>query len=246
VITPEMRAEYESQGYCVMPGVFSGDEMETLRKSFISLEQRARTVTTSAEIEGSVFFVEADRIDRVCWCGACEPALLQAGRDPRILSIVRSLFETETCDHLINQAHFKLPGDGVNFPWHQDSQHRRYGTDLWTDVNGSGSFVQIVLAIDSATVENGCLHVFPGSQKQGHLDLYANSLDSLGFDESDAVAVELDVGDIVFFGPYLIHGSLENHSTQPRRALINGYSYPGANKREYPGVAAGAGSSLQL
>jgi hypothetical protein len=44
---------------------------------------------------------------------------------------------------------------------------------------------------------------------------------------------------VLFFGPYAIHGSTPNESAVPRRVLINGYAYPGANGRVYPGEGSG-------
>ena len=46
-------------------------------------------------------------------------------------------------------------------------------------------------------------------------------------------------GSVLLFGPYAVHGSLPNTSPRPRRTFINGYAYPGANARVYPGAGAG-------
>ena len=43
----------------------------------------------------------------------------------------------------------------------------------------------------------------------------------------------------VVFGPYTFHASDPNVSEGPRRALINGYACPGANRRIYPGRGSG-------
>jgi hypothetical protein len=62
-------------------------------------------------------------------------------------------------DQIINQAHFKMPGDGVAFEWHQDSQNRRYGTELWTDGGAPhGAYIQTLTAVDEVTAYNaiGC------------------------------------------------------------------------------------------
>jgi hypothetical protein len=44
---------------------------------------------------------------------------------------------------------------------------------------------------------------------------------------------------VLFFGPYAVHGSTSNESKYSRRVLINGYAYPGANGRVYPGEGSG-------
>ena len=45
--------------------------------------------------------------------------------------------------------------------------------------------------------------------------------------------------DVVMFGPYTVHCSQPNVSEHPRRVFINGFAYPGANTRLYPGRGAG-------
>ena len=103
------------------------------------------------------------RIHRVVWCGAAEPILSRYGMDRRLLEMAGQLLGSSEMNQLINQAHFKLPGDGVEFPWHQDSTHRRFGGDGWQDLNGRGSYVQTVTAIDTVTHDNGPLEFIPGS-----------------------------------------------------------------------------------
>ena len=59
------------------------------------------------------------------------------------------------------------------------------------------------------------------------------------FQEAEAVTIQARAGDTLFFGPYTAHASFENTSTTYRRVFINGYAYPGANARIYPGDGAG-------
>ncbi len=109
--------------------------------------------------------------------------------------------------------------------WHQDEDfiptRDRTLTGAW-------------IAMDRATVENGCLWVLPGSHKPGILwemdDTYDARFDctkeSKGFPyrDEDAVPVEVEPGAIVFFNGYLLHRSLPNTAeTGYRRALVNHY-----------------------
>ena len=149
------------------------------------------------------------RIQEILWCGAAEPVLSELGSDPRLIAIAAQVLGSDTVEQLINQAHFKFPGDGVRFAWHQDSVHRRYGTPFWRDVNGRGSFVEIATAVDRMTEENGPLGFIEGTGSAGH-----------------------------------IHGSEPNRGVHPRRLFLNGFAYPGANKRVYPGDGAGQRLSI--
>jgi len=180
------------------------------------------------------------RIDRIVWCGAAEPSLLESGRDPRLLHLAAQLLGAKGMQQLINQVHFKLPGDGVEFPWHQDSSHRRYGTPDWSDVNGRGSYVQVVTAVDDCGLDNGPLLFVAGSSRHGHIAVEPGAPLPAHYVESDRIqAVTMPAGSVVLFGPYTIHGSTPNLSNRSRRLFINGFAALGANRRVYPGEGSG-------
>jgi phytanoyl-CoA hydroxylase len=89
--------------------------------------------------------------------------------------------------------------------WHQDEAHiptrDRSLTAVW-------------IALDDATIENGCLCVIPGSHHSGVLHPVREQNDprfdctqeayGFGYREEDAVPVELPAGALVFDG-YLLH-----------------------------------------
>jgi len=91
------------------------------------------------------------------------------------------------------------------------------------------------IALDDATVNNGCLWIIPGSHKAGVLWPQAQQSDarfdcaeeSTGFPytEADAVPVEVKAGSIVFFNGYLLHRSMPNRAPDGtfRRVLVNHY-----------------------
>ncbi|HYP45904.1 MAG TPA: phytanoyl-CoA dioxygenase family protein [Propionibacteriaceae bacterium] len=96
------------------------------------------------------------------------------------------------------------------------------------------SLTAVWIALDDATVENGCLWVLPGSHRRGVL-YPARDQDDPRFDcsieaydfpyaDRDAVAVEIPAGTAVVFNGYLLHRSLENSGRHGyRRALANHY-----------------------
>lgn len=109
--------------------------------------------------------------------------------------------------------------------WHQDEDfiptRDRSLTGAW-------------MALDDATVENGCLWVIPGSHKYGLLwpmevqndPRFDCSAESGGFPfkNEDAIPVEVPAGSVVFFNGYLLHRSLPNYTKDKfRRALVNHY-----------------------
>jgi len=242
-------ADFFERGYVVLEDLFGADEIAEIRKAFDRLEARARSFGETTSHRGSRFVVEkvagADgrpfvRIHRVVWCSGAEPVLGRYGRDPRLVRPAAQLLGSSTVVQLVNQAHFKLPGDGVAFDWHQDSSHRRYGSAEWTDLNGRGSYVQTALALDEVTEDNGPLVFIEGSPRHGHIvPGPGGKLPDRFLERARARAVLLRPGSAVFFGPFTIHGSEPNRSDRPRRMFINGFAYPGANRRIYPGCGTG-------
>lgn len=88
------------------------------------------------------------------------------------------------------------------------------------------------IAIDDATIENGCLRVLPGSHRSGYLypmkphgqtDEFDGADSSHGFSEDGEMPVEVRAGSVVFFNGYLLHRSKKNRGSNYRRALVNHY-----------------------
>ncbi|RIK44756.1 MAG: phytanoyl-CoA dioxygenase [Chloroflexi bacterium] len=98
--------------------------------------------------------------------------------------------------------------------WHQDR---------WTDLDRDPQ-ITIWIALDPATVANGCVQIIPGS----HHTLL-NPEDPSGFlrrDQADAllaqnqpVFLELEAGEAVLLHNWLLHASEVNHTDIPRRAF---------------------------
>ena len=239
--TVDWLERYHRDGFAVIHGLLQAHELEQMSGGFERLVERARSLDGSTEVEGSRFVVRAEpfRLSRVVWCGGAEPAL-RLGDHPAFLRIARAVLERPDVVQLIQQAHFKLPGDGVDYRWHQDASNRRYGSDLWTDVDGRGSFVQIAVAVDAMTPHNGPLRVVPGTHRLGYVaDPTSGDLPAGLFDASAAHTVTLEPGDAAVFGPFLVHGSGPNDSAKARRLFLQGYAAPGANRRVYPGCGLG-------
>lgn len=242
---------YFEIGWIMRRALFRADEVARMRACFEELEEIAAELTETGLHRGSYFVLGEKNgrqvLRRIVWAGGCRPYLLAIGSDARLTVPCAQLLRSDAMDHLLNQAHFKRPRDGVVFDWHQDIQHRDKGEGTWTDVNGSGSFVQTLIVLDEMTPDSGPLLFIPGSAKWGRVD-FGNSGDDYAsrvtkrppqFREEDAVMITAEPGDTLLFGPYTVHASFENLSNHYRRVLINGYASPGANRRVYPGDGAG-------
>jgi phytanoyl-CoA hydroxylase len=96
------------------------------------------------------------------------------------------------------------------------------------------SLTAVWIALDDATIENGCLWVLPGSHRRGVI-YPAREQDDPRFDctteafdfpytDDQSVPVEIPAGTAVIFNGYLLHRSLENSGAHGyRRALANHY-----------------------
>jgi ectoine hydroxylase-related dioxygenase (phytanoyl-CoA dioxygenase family) len=255
MLTPEELSLFHEQGFFLSEPLFSDAEITDLKLACDTLTEIAQGLEGTVIYENSQFVVspreqgseQRTRIHRVVWCGGAQPQLLRLGQTHPLISRVTQLLGSKSLVHIINQIHFKYPGDEVQFPFHQDSRHRGYGTNNWIDVTGTGSYIQTLCAIDEVTEDNGPLLIVPHSHKQGHLDLkYSNYFEEEleDFDVSAAISVPMQPGQVLFWGPYLIHGSRENKSKSSRRVFINGFAYPGANHKDYPGCGKGVTLTL--
>jgi phytanoyl-CoA hydroxylase len=96
------------------------------------------------------------------------------------------------------------------------------------------SLTAVWIALDDATVENGCLWVLPGSHRRGVLYPTHPQTDprfdctveayEFPYRDDEAVPVEIPAGTALIFNGYLLHRSLENSGRHGyRRALANHY-----------------------
>ncbi len=118
----------------------------------------------------------------------------------------------------------KAPGKAGQ-AWHQD--------EFYIPTRDR-SLVGAWIAVDDATVENGCLWIIPGSHRPGYLrprvpshsPEYADvdTIDVSGFPGEQVVPVEVKSGAVVFFNGYTLHSSLRNKTADNfRTALVNHY-----------------------
>jgi ectoine hydroxylase-related dioxygenase (phytanoyl-CoA dioxygenase family) len=80
-------------------------------------------------------------------------------------------------------------------------------------------------AVGRSYIENGCIWIIPGSHKWGLLKHVKNELstDAVVDDETGAIPVELEPGQIVIFNSLLLHKSGPNVSKDYRYAYVPQY-----------------------
>ncbi len=142
---------------------------------------------------------------------------------PRVKGVVQTLLGEEAI--LFGEmALSKPPFIGSEKPWHQDNAYFVYAPLT--------SVVTAWVALDDATVENGCMYTLPGGHRVGALK-HVHGIDcqiAAGrLDLSQSVPVELRAGGAMFFSGMLPHQTPPNRGPLRRRALQ--FQYRGVHTR---------------
>lgn len=113
-----------------------------------------------------------------------------------------------------DKINYKLPG-GNGFGAHLDAPaYDHIGKIEHTTAN---------LAVDPATIANGCVEVVPGSH-QMNVQLAEGGRIASAWEASQAwIAVELDPGDLLMFGSHLAHRSAPNKTSKARSSVYATY-----------------------
>ena len=156
------------------------------------------------------------------------PVLRDWALDPRLVQPMVDVIDDDHPELFTEKLNLKRPSVGGPNPPHQDYPY-------WVDSAAVAEDVATAMVfLDDANIANGCLRVAPGSHTDGTWttrtdgDVFlANEIDMSAYDDVELVPLEVAAGSVVFFGPFLVHQSLPNHSDAERRALLFSYQPPG-------------------
>ncbi len=218
-----MIAEYERDGYLIIPALLGGDELTRARVESVAVCRGERGavagVIPAADDEDDAVVLR--RYLCVHFPHKISPVLRDLAFLPSgvLTSIIGPNVKLMQSMLFIKSA--SKPGQA----WHQDEAHiptrDRSLTAVW-------------IALDDATVRNGCLWVIPGSHRRGVLYPERDQDDprfdctreahGYAYRQEDAIPVELPAGAALVFNGYLLHRSLPNTAPSgSRRALVNHY-----------------------
>lgn len=167
-----------------------------------------------------------DSVRKLMGFAEADARLRAMAYQPALLDVVERLLG-EAPVMIQDMALLKPPRGGREKPWHQDKAYFDY--PVATPVVG------VWIALDAATVENGCMHVFAGSHRMGpapHFmirDWQLCDADVVGL---RCVAAPLPPGGALLFDGLLQHGTPPNQSLSRRRALQ--FHYVGAGAQKIP------------
>lgn len=230
MLTKEQIEFYKDQGYLVVENVFTESECEEMRREIDAMVFRANNVGRKLE---------------ATWRGAWRETLLhdKDAKNSSVLSIHNVQYHAAIFTKvLVNEQmtgiladligpnvqlhhtkmHLKPPEIGSPFPMHQDYPYFPHEKHTMT---------ACVIHVDEATVENGCLCVYPGSHKLGDV---GHAPDGLYLPPEEyplekATPAPGKAGSILVFSYFMIHGSYVNKTDQTRRIVL--YQFRAADDR---------------
>jgi chlorinating enzyme len=202
--TPEQVSFFRDQGYLKFDRIFTREEMDALRERVDAM--------IAALPEGAR--PEAMDIPHIK-----DPWLFKYLAHPRVLDVIEAFIGPNI---VLWSSHFiaKPRGDGKAVPWHTDGAY-------WGDRLKPMEVITLWLAVDESTVENGCMRVLPGSHKAAvgmdqyvpvdhQANVFGAEVKQELIDESQAVDLELRVGECHFHDAWTLHSSCPNTSEKRR------------------------------
>jgi ectoine hydroxylase len=207
-LTPAQLAEFDEQGYLVLPDCFSEAEVAVLRT------EAQRIYTTNRQ----EVWRESSGAPRTAFAAhTYNEAFRLLGAHPRLISPVEQLFGERLYMHQF-KINAKAPFDGELWQWHQD-----YGTWQRDDGMPEARAMNISVFLDEVLPINGPLMFIPKSHRQGTLaaghdttttsyPLWTLDHDTVRTlaDQGGIVAPTGKPGTVLMFHGNLVHGSTAN------------------------------------
>ncbi|MCA8986066.1 MAG: phytanoyl-CoA dioxygenase family protein [Planctomycetaceae bacterium] len=210
--------QYQRDGFLLIENFLDEEETRLLQES-------ARNDALMKEAAMAVRDASGKRTNLSLWNHPGDDIYGVIARSERVVNRMEQLLGDEVY-HYHSKLSAKEPRVGGAWEWHQD-----YG--YWYK-NGCllPTMASVFIAIDPATIENGCMQVLTGSHKMGRIDHHFEG-EQTG---ADLERVELarqrfplhyckmPAGSALFFDGNLLHRSDANESDFPRWGLICCYN----------------------
>ena len=216
--------DYNKQGFVVLEGIFSAEEIDALRAETIAIAKGERGNMFGYDLmRGETDDETLNNILAIHFPHKISDMMRDGLFQPQIVDFLKQVIGP---DIKAMQSMLFVKGPGMpGQPWHQDEHfiptRDRSLTGVW-------------IALDDATIENGCMWMHPGSHKDGIIWPMKPQHDprfdhnpvayDFPFDEDGGVPVEVKAGDVAVFNGYTLHRSLRNDSgNTTRQALVYHY-----------------------
>lgn len=211
-------AAYREDGYVIKRGLFSTGEIALLGAT--ARNDHAMDRASTALDDGA-----GNKVRLSLWNHPGDGIYGMVARSRRVVDSVEQLIGGEVY-HYHSKMILKDALIGGAWAWHQDYGYWYQNGLLFPDL------CSVMIAVDPATRENGCLEVLKGSHKMGRIN-HILSGEQAGADlervaeaekRLENVPCEMGAGDAIFFHANTLHCSGPNHSEHPRWAMICCYN----------------------
>lgn len=211
-------SQYHHDGYVIAKSFFSRAEVDLLSRS--SREDYELDKRSFGRNDG-----EGGTVRLSLWNHPGDGIYGMFARCERMVRSVEKLLGGEVY-HYHSKMIMKDAKVGGAWAWHQDYGYWYQNGVLFPDL------CSVSIAVDSATRENGCLQVIPGSHHCGRIN-HVLSGEQAGADMERVneilkrlplVYCVMEPGDAVFFHSNLLHRSDQNVSDFPRWSMICCYN----------------------
>lgn len=217
-LSTQQIADFHRDGYVIVNSLYSADEIALMQDKIFNDDNLYKKAWDKKDASGTVSKVSL-------WQELGDDFYSMISRGRRLVDSVEQLLG-EPVIHTSSKIMMKEPFVGGAWEWHQD-----YG--YWANDNYHlyPKLVSCMIALNKATIANGCLEVLKGSHHIGRINHTKTGdqkgADMLFVDEAmkhlELVKVELNPGDTLFFHCNLLHKSCQNRSAEPRWAMIPAY-----------------------
>ena len=209
---------YKQDGYVFTRNLFSGEEIDRLRQTARADNEMDQSSTKRDDGEGNA-------VRLALWNHPGDGIYGRFARCRRVVNRVEQILDDEAY-HYHSKMVLKDAKIGGAWAWHQD-----YG--YWYQ-NGllTPNLCSVMIAVDEATIENGCMQVIKGSHRMGRVN-HVLSGDQAGADMErveeakkrlELIHITMNPGDALFFHSNTLHASDSNESEHPRWAMICCYN----------------------
>ena len=215
-------AQFHQQGYLIVENAFTPQEVQTALDGMYHLLSGAVEDFNGVQYERASAGVaveelspeeKQDYVRKFMSFVDYDERLNEFAHHPLLLALVERLIGDAPV-LFQSMALLKPPRLGRDKPWHQDHAYFHFELDA--------KVVGCWIALDHATIENGCMVIAPGSHLQGpvvHFRRRDWQICDTDVDNSGAVAVPLKPGGLLIFQSLLHHGTPPNSTGLRRRAL---------------------------
>ena len=246
-VTDAHVARFHEQGYLIVENAFTAQEVQIALDGLFHLLSGAveefdgvqyERASAGVAIEDMSVEEKQDYVRKFMSFVDYDERLNELAHHPLLLALVERLIG-EAPVLFQSMALLKPPRLGRDKPWHQDAAYFQIELDA--------KVVGCWIALDEATIENGCMVIAPGSHLNGpvvHFRRRDWQICDTDVDNSGAVAVPLKPGGLLIFQSLLHHGTPPNDSGLRRRALQFHYrpqSAPLTSQEERLAIFGGEG-----